>query len=164
MKKGIICVALVVSFLSCKEEPKVNIAASNDKFDSFGDVITVDDVKTQEEISKIYANLKPNDTVVVKFASKIESVCQKKGCWVNLALDNNETAAVKFKDYAFFVPLDSQGKEVIIEGKAFLKEEKVADLQHLAEDAGKTKEEIAAITEPELKKSFLANGVLIAKK
>lgn len=164
MKKLLICLAFLTAFISCKEEPKENVVASNENYASYGTVITADNALSQEKVSEIYKDLKEGDTANVKFISRIESVCQKKGCWVNLALDNNETAAVKFKDYGFFVPLDSQGKEVIIEGKAFLKEESVADLQHLAEDAGKSKEEIAAITQPEWKKSFMANGVLIAKK
>jgi len=37
----------------------------------------------------------------------------------------------------------------------------VATLRHYAEDAGKSKEEIEKITEPETNLMFLADGVLI---
>ena len=37
----------------------------------------------------------------------------------------------------------------------------VKELRHYAEDAGKSKEEIDLITEPEITISFLADGVLI---
>jgi len=70
---------------------------------------------------------------------------------------------VRFKDYGFFMPLDSQGKQVIVEGKAFVKITPVDELQHYAEDAGKSKEEIAKITEPRKEFAFEANGVLIKK-
>ena len=39
----------------------------------------------------------------------------------------------------------------------------VADLKHYAEDAGKSPEEIAKITEPSIEFAFEANGVLLKK-
>ena len=70
---------------------------------------------------------------------------------------------VRFKDYGFFVPLDASGKEVIVKGKAYVNKVSVADLKHYAEDAGKSEEEIAEITEPKIEYAFEANGVLIKK-
>ena len=103
------------------------------------------------------------DTVNVKFTSAIKEVCVKKGCWMKLPLTEETETMVKFKDYGFFMPLDSKGKEVIVEGKAFVKITPVAELQHYAEDAGKSKEEIAKITEPKMEFSFEAKGVLMKK-
>lgn len=68
---------------------------------------------------------------------------------------------VRFKDYGFFVPLDSEGSEAIIEGIAYRDTVPVDELRHYAEDAGKSEEEIAAITEPEVNVRFLAHGVLL---
>ena len=70
---------------------------------------------------------------------------------------------VKFKDYGFFMPKDIAGKEVIINGKAYVEEVSVDEQRHYAEDAGKTKEEIAKITEPKRTFSFEADGVLIGQ-
>ena len=67
---------------------------------------------------------------------------------------------VKFKDYGFFMPLDAKG-EVVVNGKAFITETPVDELRHYAEDAGKSKEEIEAITEPKLEYRFEADGVLL---
>ena len=39
----------------------------------------------------------------------------------------------------------------------------VADLKHYAEDAGKSEDEIAKITEPKIEYAFEANGVLIKR-
>lgn len=103
------------------------------------------------------------DTINVKFASKIKEVCSKKGCWMKLPLGDDAETMVRFKDYGFFMPLDSNDREVIIEGKAFVKETSVKELQHYAEDAGKSKEEIAKITTPKMEFSFEANGVLMKK-
>jgi hypothetical protein len=75
-------------------------------------------------------------------------------------LGEEKEVMVKFKDYGFFVPTDATG-EVIVNGKAFVKETSVDELQHYAEDAGKSPEEIAKITEPKKTLSFLADGVLL---
>ena len=103
------------------------------------------------------------NTIEVKVASKINEICQNKGCWMTLDLGNEETAFVKFKDYGFFVPMNAQKRETIIEGKAFVEETSVAELKHYAEDEGKTPEEIAKIIAPKTEYKFLAHGVLISK-
>lgn len=71
---------------------------------------------------------------------------------------------VTFKDYGFFVPMDSKGSEVIMQGKAFADTVTVDMLKHYAEDAGKSTEEIEAITEPEVAIAFEATGVLVEAK
>ena len=83
---------------------------------------------------------------------------------MKLPLDKETLTMVRFKDYGFFMPLDSKDREVIVEGKAFVKETSVKELQHYAEDAGKSKEEIAKITEPKKEFAFEANGVLMKVK
>ena len=72
-----------------------------------------------------------------------------------------EEAMVKFKDYGFFMPKDIAGREVIVDGFAFIEEVSVEDQRHFAEDAGKSLDEIAAITEPKRTLSFTSSGVLI---
>ena len=62
-----------------------------------------------------------------------------------------------------FVPKDIKGKQVIVNGKAFVNEVPVDELKHYAEDAGKSVEEIAAITESKKTFSFEADGVLVAQ-
>jgi hypothetical protein len=53
------------------------------------------------------------------------------------------------------------GKTIVAQGLATFKETSVDMLKHYAEDAGKTKEEIAKITEPKKEISMLANGILV---
>jgi hypothetical protein len=68
---------------------------------------------------------------------------------------------IKMKDHAFLVPLIMNGKTIVAQGLATFKETSVDMLKHYAEDAGKTKEEIAKITEPKKEISMLANGILV---
>lgn len=116
---------------------------------------------SKEEALDNFENLSVGDSTRMIFASTIDQVCQKKGCWMMLGLDADTQARITFKDYGFFVPLDSSGDEVIVSGWAHKSERPVDELKHFAEDAGKSQEEIDAITEPEVKYTFVAEGVLI---
>ncbi|MEK6480744.1 DUF4920 domain-containing protein [Catalinimonas sp. 4WD22] len=100
----------------------------------------------------------------VKLSAKVNEVCPMKGCWMTLDLENGEEVMVRFKDYAFFVPKNSGGKTAIVEGRAYYDEVSVETLRHYAEDAGKSQEEINAITEPEMRLSFVADGVIIKEE
>nr|WP_322624655.1 DUF4920 domain-containing protein [uncultured Flavobacterium sp.] len=137
-------------------QPKANYA-------SFGDKIVADNAISKEQMLKKYNTLKPGDTVSVKFKTDIKDVCQKKGCWMALDLSQGKESFVKFKDYAFFVPLNAGGQEAIVQGKAFVSEISVAQLKHYAKDGGKSEDEIAKITKPEIKYGFMADGVLISQ-
>ncbi|RDK84756.1 DUF4920 domain-containing protein [Marinirhabdus gelatinilytica] len=129
-------------------------------YQEFGEKITDADVLTKEEMYEKYKNLKPGDTAQVKFKAKVNSVCQNKGCWMRLDVGDEE-ALIKFKNYGFFMPKDIAGDEVIVRGKAYVDEMSVEDQRHFAEDAGKSNEEIAAITTPKKTLSFTADGVLL---
>ncbi len=110
--------------------------------------------------------LNTQDSVNVILKAKVSEVCQAKGCWMQLVdnhANSDEQLMVKFKDYAFFVPKDIAGREVLIEGVAFKEETPVDELRHYAEDAGKSEEEIAKITEPVTEKKFMATGVVVLK-
>lgn len=114
----------------------------------------------------VVAQLDTQDSVNVVLKAKVAEVCQAKGCWMNLVDNQGKTDQqlfVKFKDYAFFMPLDLVGKEVLIEGVAYTEETSVDELRHYAEDAKKSAEEIAAITEPVKEKKFMATGVVLLK-
>ncbi len=132
-------------------------------YQSFGEKISDKDVVGHDVMLAKYKNMKPGDTTTVKFSAKVNKVCQNKGCWMRLDLGEMESF-VKFKDYGFFMPKDIAGQEVIVQGKAFVEETSVEDLKHFAEDGGKTKDEIDAITEPELSFSFISEGVLLVEK
>jgi hypothetical protein len=96
-----------------------------------------------------------------KITGKVVEVCQEKGCWMKLEKENGESLMVKFKDYGFFMPKDIQGKEVILDGEAIIKEVSVKQQKHYAKDAGKSSEEIEKIKAPKKEVQFVAKGVLV---
>ncbi len=162
-----------LTIMSCKDNSNTvdtavaktsegSLLAQND-YHSYGEKISADGAMTPKDVAEKYANLKEGDTAIVKFAAPINAVCAAKGCWMRMDIAGDEEVFVKFKDYAFFVPTDTEG-EAIVAGKAYLEEVSVDELRHMAEDAGKSKEDIAAITKPERELRFMANGVLIKSK
>tara|TARA_R110002126_G_scaffold77796_2_gene193918 strand:- start:17161 stop:17667 length:507 start_codon:yes stop_codon:yes gene_type:complete len=161
------CAIALLAFAACKKEKAEKSTTTEEakmavNYSSFGDKITDEKAMTADEMLAKFNSMQVGDTVNVKFASKINEVCSKKGCWMKLPVGEQETM-VRFKDYGFFMPLDAKDKEVIVEGKAFVTITPVEELQHYAEDAGKTAEEIAKITEPKREFAFEANGVLMKK-
>lgn len=125
----------------------------------FGAEVTVEKVTTSEELMSQLAETDTVKDIVV--SGIINSVCKKKGCWMKLDIGLEKEIFVKFLDYEFFMPKDADGSTAIIQGNAYSETISVEDLQHYAEDDGKTEEEIAAITEPETKYSFMASGVIL---
>ena len=138
-------------------------AFNSNNYALFGEKFKVNKVLSNKDLLKKYKTLKKGDSITVQFKSNIKSVCKKKGCWMNMKLSGEEVSFVKFRDYAFFVPLNADNSEAIVSGKAFVDVVSVDELKHYAKDGGKSAAEIAKITKPEVTYSFLADGVYIKK-
>ena len=171
MKKVIFLGSLLL-FFACKENKSstsqerevVNeekeISQETD-FAGFGEEIEASNAISASAMKEKFQQMQVGDTLQVKFKAEVDKVCKKKGCWMTLKLDDSLRSFVRFKDYGFFVPLNSENRETIVEGKAFVTETSVEELRHYAQDAGKSEKEIAAITEPEKEYAFMATGVLM---
>ena len=109
-------------------------------------------------LDELFAKLKSEPTVSAKVLGKVVAVCKMKGCWMRLQATDGREMMIKFKDYAFFMPLDLSGW-VVIDGLAKKENITVEELRHYAEDDGATPEQIAKITEPKEEFTFLASGV-----
>jgi len=167
MKKYGVLLIMIFGLLACKnEEKKVEEKVETEtiakvEYQSFGKEIIADDAVAAKSMVQHYEGMKTGDSINAKMIAKVDDVCKAKGCWMKLNLDNGEQVMVKFKDYGFFMPKDIAGKEVIVNGKAYVKEVSVDEQRHYAEDGGESKEAIAAITEPKRTYSFEADGVLL---
>lgn len=162
MKKNMFysLIAMII-FWSCQPqsvEKSNEVPEENIPTGYFGEEINDSGVVS---LTQLVNELQENDEFEGKVVGEIKEVCAKKGCWMTIDLPNGQTMRVTFKDYGFFVPLNSQGYPVIIEGVASKKVTDVATLRHYAEDAGKSQEEIEAITEPKQEYAFEAIGVII---
>jgi hypothetical protein len=104
-----------------------------DEYEEFGAPLAVGgDVMTLSNLVDAGERLLGKPVLV---RTEVVKVCQKKGCFF-IARDGDATARVTFKDYEFFVPTDSGGKQVTLAGtfdRKVLSDEQRA---HLAEDLG----------------------------
>lgn len=125
----------------------------------YGDSIGITNAIPAAQLPKVMGDAKEKDNVRIE--GIIQEVCQKKGCWMTMRMADGETIRITFKDYGFFLPMDASGRKAIMEGKAFVAITSVEELKHYAEDANKSKEEIAKITKPERKLTFEARGVVL---
>ena len=125
---------------------------------NFGDAISADGAITASELPEL---LEGKETVEIKLVGDVESVCQMTGCWADVSIGDDEIVHVTFKDDGFLLPKDAAGKTAVIEGVASYEEIPVKLLKHLAEDEGKSQEEIDAITQPKMEYTFIAKGVIL---
>ncbi|SDH03331.1 DUF4920 domain-containing protein [Psychroflexus sediminis] len=169
--KKLLFLPILLMFLACgskeskqdnqglTETPSQEKELSIETDSIFGNEFSSAEVKSNSEMLAFYQDLKPGDTLSVQFQSQVEGVCAKKGCWMKLNLAEGRFAHVTFKDYGFFVPKDSQGHQMLVNGIAFIEQTDVKTLRHYAKDAGQSEADIAKITEPELNYRFIAEGV-----
>ncbi|TAE33963.1 MAG: DUF4920 domain-containing protein [Cytophagales bacterium] len=136
----------------------LGLAAGASAQSSHGKKITEDGAVPAPEL---VAKLGDKSEMSTKIVGTVESVCKVKGCWMKVKTADGQTMRVTFKDYGFFVPKDIAGKQVVFEGVAKQTTTPVSELKHYAEDAGKSKAEIAKITEPEKAVTFVADGVIV---
>lgn len=65
---------------------------------------------------------------------RISDVCQKKGCWTVLTQGDHHLR-IRFKDYGFFLPKDSSGKQAWVEGLVQVELEDEGDAKHYASES-----------------------------
>lgn len=111
-------------------------------------------------VNELASKLTGAEPVEVKVSGKVKEVCKAEGCWLKMETANGDMM-IKMKDHAFLVPLSMNGKTIVVDGTATLKETSVEMLKHYAEDGGKSKAEIDAIKEPKKEISIQAKGILV---
>lgn len=71
------------------------------------------------KLADVLAKPQAHDGKTVLVEGTVRKACERKGCWMELAADGKDKSPgvrVTFKDYGFFVPLDSAGAQARVEG------------------------------------------------
>jgi hypothetical protein len=76
---------------------------------------------------------KPENGQTVRLEGKVEAVCRKKGCWMELR-QGERSVHVTFEGYSFFLPKDSAGADAVLEGKVLVKPPDPDDVEHLQKE------------------------------
>ncbi len=101
--------------------------------------------------------LNDQSSINVVVEAKVDSVCEKKGCWMALKSADNEMR-VTFKDYGFFVPFNIVGKQVTVEGVLEKIQMSLEESKHMVQDAGGDPKKV---TQPISEFRMIASGVRI---
>lgn len=99
---------------------------------TFGGKLTIDRSEAIEVTRAIEDSMTYGKTVLVK--GTIVDVCRKKGCWL-VVTDGFSEMRVTFKDYAFFVPKDSDTRDVLLEGIVSAREISEDEARHYATES-----------------------------
>lgn len=151
----LLLIALATTTILAAQPPKVPA----NKGDKFGEPVTAENAITVDQlISKLQAS--ETKSMPVKLTGTVTEVCQMEGCWIKVKSPNGNMM-VKMKDHKFTVPVILNGKNIVIDGTAEEKLTTVEQLRHFAEDAGKSKAEIAQIREPKKEVVVQAKGILV---
>lgn len=156
MKKITLTLIAFVSFYLVYAQPP---AGDANKGDVYGASITSGKIIKKSQLK----GLESGAPVTGQIEGKVIEVCKNKGCWIKVELADKRIATVKMKDYGFFVPTALTGKKVLVDGNVELATTSVKELQHFAEDAKKSPEEIASITEPKNEIKIMASGIKVIK-
>ncbi|HEX4953674.1 MAG TPA: DUF4920 domain-containing protein [Thermoanaerobaculia bacterium] len=98
-------------------------------------------VKTQETVSlaKIVAEPEAWAGKVVRLEGKVQDVCPKRGCWLQLGAEG-AAVRVKVEDDVIVFPQTAKGQSAVVEGKVEVlpmsKEQFTGWLAHIAEEKG----------------------------
>jgi|SRR6476620_11562919 len=153
--KYLIFFSLLVFMLSVNAQEKEKIQAA--KGVTYGQVSEEKSAVAVDELSNILVD----GTYTGQIKGKVAEVCKAEGCWIRLQKKDGSTMMVRAKDHAFLMPENIVGKTVLVDGKATVKETSEEMRKHYAEDAGKSKDEIAKIKGPEKNVEFAAKGVKV---
>jgi hypothetical protein len=70
----------------------------------------------------------------VRTEGEVQRVCQKRGCWLELADPSGARAFVPMAGHSFTVPMDAVGQRALIEGTVRVRERSQAEVEHLKSD------------------------------
>jgi Domain of unknown function (DUF4920) len=96
----------------------------------------------------------------VRTEGVVATVCQGSGCWMTLK-SGDSSVRVTFKNYGFFVPIDSAGATAVMEGVFSVKKISEATAKHYAEETAGGKPDAIKGDQKEL--SLVASGVELAR-
>lgn len=153
---SLLCVVLV-SFAFAGTEEKVGKTSSTElvkRGAEIGDSPTV-------KLSDVLTDPDRFTGKPVVFEAVVGDVCQKKGCWMTVGVDDKiYPVRMTFKDYGFFVPMDAGGMVARAEGEFHIKVWSKEDADHLEGDGAEIVRN-ADGTATEI--GFVASGVELRK-
>lgn len=112
MKRTILLLFLSFLLASVGQAQPPKVAAN--KGSNFGEKITLDGAVSADGMAAL---LKDKNSAEVKVIGKVADVCTMRGCFMYLETSSGKIY-IKTKDDSFFVPVELNGKNVVVKGIA----------------------------------------------
>jgi hypothetical protein len=147
------------------DEKKPTVADKVATFDAKGTILRGAPLGKSKKVSlaKIMENPGKYAGKSVRVEGVVVRSCKMEGCWMELAPSKDaKSVRVKFKDHAFFIPLQSAGFKAKAEGVFSVKTLSKEEVKHLVDEDGAKFDNINAdgtVTEI----AFEASGVELTK-
>jgi len=93
--------------------------------------------KAEAPLTRVLANPGEYQGKTVVVEGTVRRACSRKGCWMELSSSKDPAAPgcrVTFKDYGFFVPLDSAGSSARVEAAVEVAQLKPAYVAHMEQE------------------------------
>jgi hypothetical protein len=166
MRRTLLLVTLAASLFACANsdkasapraapEPQATALAANAApiaplaETKFGAAITE---STTTPLAKIVSEPASFAGKTVRTEGVVTSVCQTKGCWMQIS-DDTGAAHVKFAGYGFFVPKNASGHRAVIQGQILPSKDNTCSSKDGCREAGEKASGVVA------KVDFEATGV-----
>jgi Domain of unknown function (DUF4920) len=125
-------IAALMLALACQSARKP--AAPTDGVRTFGEKLAPGEKAT---LSAVLAAGDRYANKVITVEGAVRKACTRKGCWMELAESTSEGTPgcrVSFKDYGFFVPIDSAGSRARVQGVVTASKLPAASVRHYEEE------------------------------
>jgi hypothetical protein len=122
-------------------------------------------------LPEVLASADQHTAEPVLVRGRISEVCQRKGCWTIL-VDGDAAVRVRFKDYGFFLPTDSSGRNAYVEGVVTIEMLSEKQARHYASESSASESNASeleagdaeSIRGPQREVGFVASGVRIVER
>lgn len=146
-----------VSGQQSAKSPPAKAKQSGKQWNDYGDRLTM---KKVTPLNKVTSGEKAFMNKEILTRGIISEVCQNKGCWM-VVDDGGEHIRVEFKDYKFFIPWDSEGKEVMLQGTPTQKTISDKAAEHMASEMKHPPVKPGDVKKEQTLTVFIASGVRI---
>jgi hypothetical protein len=76
---------------------------------------------------------------IIGTSGSVRAACEKRGCWMEIRDPDDRASAgltVRFKNYGFFVPLNSRGADVRIQGVVSIQKLSAGQVKEMEAEGG----------------------------
>jgi hypothetical protein len=135
---------------ACKEKAAA-AAKENLNWVAFGEPMKQTDDQNVDA-AKVLNDIAKYEGQTVRMVGTVKSVCAKKGCWLRMTSPGTDLSIFVHFNCPIdgrLIPMEAVDRPVKVEGKVTIKEISEEDARHIAEEEGKSKEDIAKIVGPQ---------------